>query len=335
LIRITDRTLSCIDDLSHDKVLPHDKSSLLRFLNFLIEMDPGAIELSEKMYNFLEPLPEYPSYILRLEKSADAEKYPDIPEFVCRNAQSYAVDGGVPDDERIRSEIQLNSTRKIPAKTIARYSNYAKLRVQGFDYVMCGGYLYSFQCLKELFNGSIEFSPQNSFHCATALALEWITSGAGNEVAASFGGIGGFAPTEELVMILREKKLRDENKTYTFLPEMTRLFCRITGKYVRLNKPVTGNRIFHVESGVHVDGILKSPQCYEPYPPEIVGQKRKIVLGKQSGTASIKAKLAEFNIDCAEEKIPLILEQVKTKAVKKNGVIFDWEFVKIAMECKA
>jgi len=333
LIRITDRTLSCIDDLSNDK------SAIIDFLHLLIEMDPGAIELSEKMYHHLPPLPEY-SYILRIEQACDAEKYPQIGEFVCRNAQPYAANGSssigkTPGDERITAEIQLNSTRKIPAKTIARYGNYAKLRVQGFDYVLCGSYLYSFECLKESFNGSIEFCPQNSFHCAAALAAEWITSGAGSEVAASFGGIGGFAPTEELVMILRENRLRGENKTYEYFPEMARLYRRISQKYVRLNKPVIGNRIFHVESGVHVDGILKHPLCYEPYPPEIVGQKRKIVLGKQSGTASIRAKLSEFNIKCPQERIPFILEQIKTKAMEKNGVVFDWEFVKIAMECRA
>jgi len=338
MIRITDRTLSCIDDRLFDK------QALLRFLDFLIEMDPGAIELSEKMYNFLSPLPEY-TYILRIENACDAEKYPHITEFVCRDPQSHAVNGVEPNggssngcaprDERITIEIQLNSTKKIPAKTIARYGNYAKLRVQGFDYVLCGSYLYAFECLKESFNGNIEFCPQNSFHCATALASEWLASGAGNKVAASFGGIGGFAPTEELVMILRENRLRDENKTYEYFPEMAYLYRRITGKYVRLNKPVIGSRIFHVESGVHVDGILKQPKCYEPFPPEVVGQKRKIVLGKQSGTASIMAKLSEFSIDCPEEKIPLILEQVKTTAMKKNGVVFDWEFVKIAMGRKA
>jgi homocitrate synthase NifV len=82
-----------------------------------------------------------------------------------------------------------------------------------------------------------------------------------------------------------------------------------------------------------VDGILKHPECYEPYPPELVGRKRKIVLGKQSGTASIRAKLAELNIQCTEEHIPLILEQVKKKAIAKNRVITKREFDKIVEDC--
>jgi len=323
LIRITDRTLSCVDDRSNDK------SALVRLLHFLIKLDPGAIELSEKMYRLLSPLPEYPSYILRIENAADANSYPHITEFVCRN---------VPVDarEKIRAEISLDNTLKIPSETIARYAGCAHVRVQGLDSIMCDDYMRVFEYLKKSFSGSIEFCPRNHFNCATALAAEWITSGSENGleswVVTSFGGIGGFAPTEELIMILREYRLRNEDKIYKFFPEMARLFHRLTKKNVSLNKPIIGSRIFHVESGVHVDGILKQPKCYEPFAPEIVGQKRKIVLGKHSGTASIIAKLSEFDIKCAQERIPFVLEQIKNKAVAENGEVTDSEFVKLLQE---
>jgi len=305
MIHITDRTLSCLDDMTYDK------SVLLSFLNLLIELDPGAIELSEKMYTMLSPLPEY-TYTLRIKNAGDVQKYSDIQEYICQNAP---VDA----DGKIRAEILLHNTHKF-------HSDNTKVRIQGLDDALCDNYMNIFTSLAESYHGSIEFCPQNRFHCATALAAEWITSGMGSEVATSFAGMGGFAPTEELIMILRK------DKTYAFFPEMARLFHQITKKDVPSNKPVIGSRIFHVESGVHVDGILKHPQCYEPYPPEMVGQKRKIILGKQSGTASIQAKLAEFNIDCAQEYIPIILKQVKTMSEEKNDVVSDAEFVKIAQE---
>jgi homocitrate synthase NifV len=283
-------------------------------------MDPGAIELSEKMYRLLSPLPEY-SYILRIENAADAEKYPQITEFVCRNVH-----------DAVRTEILLDNTLKASIETIARYAGYANVRLQGLDYLMCDDYMRAFAYLKKAFNGNIEFCPRNHFNCATALAAEWITSGAGNSVVTSFGGIGGFAPTEELIMILREYRLRGENKIYKFFPEMTRLFHRLTKKNVSLNKPIIGSRIFHVESGVHVDGILKQPKSYEPFAPEIVGQRRQIVLGKYSGTASIMAKLSEYDIKCSHDTIPFILEQIKNKAVEENCEVSDMEFVKLLKE---
>jgi homocitrate synthase NifV len=220
----------------------------------------------------------------------------------------------------------LSPLPKYPAYTLSG----ERARLQGLDDALCGDYLQTFAQAKEPFGEDVEFCPGNRFDCATALAAEWVISGAGNNVASSFGGIGGFAATEELIMILRILGLRKTEKTYEFFPEMAKLFAQITGKKVRQNKPVIGKRIFNVESGIHVDGILKQPECYEPYPPDLVGRKRKIVLGKQSGTASIRAKLAELNLSCNEEHIPLMLEQVKAKAVKKNGAITKREFIKIA-----
>jgi len=330
VIRITDRTLSCVDDRSSDK------SALERFLHFLIRMDPGAIELSEKICRLLSPLPEY-LYILRIKNTADAKKYPadtypHIMEFVCRNVPASAP---IDAREKIRAEISLNNTLKASSETIARYAGYTKVRIQGLDNIMCDDYIRAFECLKKSFNGSderIEFCPRNHFNCATALAAEWITSGAGTNIVTSFGGIGGFAPSEELIMILREYRLRGENKIYKFFPEMARLFHRLTKKNVSLNKPIIGSRIFHVESGVHVDGILKQPKSYEPFAPEIVGQKRKIVLGKHSGTASIIAKLSEFDINYSQEHIPFMLEKIKNKAVEENGEVSDMEFVKLLKE---
>jgi homocitrate synthase NifV len=200
---------------------------------------------------------------------------------------------------------------------------------------LCGDYLQTFAQIRETYGEDVELCPANNFHCATALAAEWIISGIGNRVASSFGGIGNFAATEELVMILRMNGLHKAEKTYEFFPEMEKLFCEITGKNVRQNKPIIGKQIFNVESGIHVDGILKQPECYEPFSPEIVGQKRKIVLGKQIGKASIRAKLFELNMQCAEKHIPHILEQVKEKTLKKNGALTNQEFVKIVSECLA
>jgi len=292
LIRIIDRTLSCLDGPP-----PPDVPALSRFLSLLTELDPGAIELSETMYRLLSPLPAYPSYILRLPKAADAVKYPDIEDFVC------------PEDEVADNDRQ-------------------KLRVTG----MSGAILWDYpQMFKRLKHGSVEFCPTNRLHCAAALAAEWAISGAGTDgrVVTAFGGLGGFAATEELIMILRINNFIGTDKNYGFLPEMARLFEQIAKTNVPPNKPIIGKRIFHVESGIHVDGILKQPACYEPFPPEIVGQERKIVLGKQSGVASIRAKLSELKLRCGEEEIPLILAGVKTKAVEKRGAVTDREFADI------
>jgi homocitrate synthase NifV len=288
----------------------------------MTELDPGAIELSEGMNRLLSPLPEYPAYVLRLSRAADAVKYPYISEFVCPERTPDA-------DERIRTEILLhNISGAGKAGIVAADNNRAdckKLRVVGLDNALCGDYQQTFTSLKQK-HRSVDFCPTNRFHCATALAAEWVLSGTGGSVVTTFGGIGGFAATEEAIMIFRTNNLLGIDKNYGFLPEMASLFGIIAKKNVAPNKPIIGKRIFHVESGVHVDGILKQPMCYEPFPPGVVGQTRKIVLGKQSGIASIRAKLSELKSRCDEENLPLILAGVKAKAAEKKGAVTDREF---------
>jgi homocitrate synthase NifV len=281
--------------------MPHDANVLARFLKLLIQTEPDAIELSQKMYDLLSPLPDYPGYIIR---NGDKE--------VC--------------------EILLNDIRDINAA--ASLKNREKIRVQGLDGIITEDYLNIFACLRNFFSGEIEFCPTNRYNFATALAAEWLMNG-GNSVAASFGGIGGFAATEEVIMILKLAGLRKQEKTYEFFPEMANLLNKITAVPVSRNKPILGERIFHVESGIHVDGILKDPKCYEPFPPETVGLKRKIVIGKHSGTASIRAKLAELGIPCAEEKIPAVLECVRAKGEEKQSALNDQEFAELVRSCAA
>jgi homocitrate synthase NifV len=319
LTRIIDRTLSCLDD---DNLTPN-KQALSRFLALLTELNPGAIELSEAMYRLLSPLPRYTSYVLRLKRAADAEKYPDIAEFVCPEGASFSANANV------RVEISRNNTIKavIAAESAAERgrsrAGYKKLRVAGLAGALGGDYQQTFKMLKRR---PIEFCPTNRFNCATALAAEWAMSGGGDGVVTAFGGLDGFAATEELIRILRIHKFIGADKNYGFLPEMARLFEKIAKKYVPPNKPVIGNRIFHVESGIHVDGILKQPMCYEPFPPEAVGQARKIVLGRQSGIASIRAKMSEFNLRYDEEDLPAILAGVKAKAAERRGAVTDGAF---------
>jgi len=320
MIRITDRTLSLLDDM------PYDVSVLARFLELLIQTEPEAIELSQRVFQLLSPLPDYPGYIVRIRQIEDAAKYPDIRGVICRGAPADSGGNVIP-------EILLDDMKNVNKFISFRICD--KIRVQGLGNIMTEDYLNTFARLREYFYGDIEFCPTDRNNFATALAAEWLTSGNGGKIATSFGGIGGLAPTEEVIMILKLAELRKAEKTYDFFPEMASLLGNITGKPVSHNKPILGERIFHVESGIHVDGILKDPKCYEPFPPETVGLKREIVIGKHSGTASIKAKLAELGIPCAQEKIPAVLEGVRAKGEEKRGALNDREFEQVVRECAA
>ncbi len=60
------------------------------------------------------------------------------------------------------------------------------------------------------------------------------------------------------------------------------------------NKAVVGRNVFAHESGIHTAGVIKNPFIYEPYPPEIVGAERKLMIGATSGSEVIRHKIEEL-----------------------------------------
>jgi isopropylmalate/homocitrate/citramalate synthase len=59
----------------------------------------------------------------------------------------------------------------------------------------------------------------------------------------------------------------------------------------------------------------------------ILGRKRQIVVGKMSGSSSIKMKMGQLGIPIPENnKIMEILNRVKAKAIEKHHALTDEEF---------
>lgn len=106
----------------------------------------------------------------------------------------------------------------------------------------------------------------------------------------------------------------------------------MTNTQIPGHTPVIGRKIFYIESGLHVDGVLKKPSNYESFPPELVGASRKVILGKHSGGTSIRYKLKQYHM---EDRYPVehLLEMVKRLSIKKGGEVTDEEFLTIMSEC--
>jgi homocitrate synthase NifV len=227
----------------------------------------------------------------------------------------------------VAAEVQLNDLREIPL--LKRYALSKNIRLVGLDDLMCHDYVGAFQNIRRQMKGAqIELCPENGFHCATAIAVEWILQG-GSNVAASFGGVGGKAPLEEVLLALRIQKRHKTTATYDGCPRIAALLEEILTVPFDDRKAVIGRKIFDVESGIHVDGILKQPKMYEPYHPVIVGGTRKIVIGKHSGRKAVSSKLSELGLPAGDYPIAEILSEVRSESVKKMSGLTDDEFLDI------
>jgi len=57
---------------------------------------------------------------------------------------------------------------------------------------------------------------------------------------------------------------------------------------------------------------LKDPLTYEPYPPELVGNRRRLTIGKHSGKAIIRFKIKSLTRrEPSEDQIAAVVSRVK------------------------
>jgi len=151
-------------------------------------------------------------------------------------------------------------------------------------------------------------------------------------------GIGeraGNAETEKVIMNLymHYGVKKYEGKTQ-LLKRLADLIGRATGYRIPPNKAIVGDYAFAHESGIHTHGVLNNPLTYEPYPPEIVGNKRRLTIGKHSGKAIVKYKIKEITGRTPSNK-QVIAVLSRVKEIYENGrkaSLKEEEFRKILQE---
>lgn len=186
--------------------------------------------------------------------------------------------------------------------------------------------------LKESIEIDIEMHTHNDFGMATANALAGVKAGA-SHVGVTVNGLGeraGNAALEEVVMALKLLLNTDLKFATGRFVEVAQFVARASGRTLPAWKAIVGSNMFAHESGIHADGMLKNPLTYEVFSPEDVGSERQIVIGKHSGTASIKAKfLNEYAKEISEEEANEILRRVRLFAVDMKRSLFDKELMYI------
>jgi isopropylmalate/homocitrate/citramalate synthase len=197
---------------------------------------------------------------------------------------------------------------------------------------------------KETKINEIEIHAHDDFGNAVenTMAAVRAASGIWDKIYASttYLGIGeraGNAETEKVLinLYLQYGVKKYEGKTQQ-LKKTADFIGKATGYIVPPNKAIVGDYGFAHESGIHTHGVLSDPWTYEPYPPELVGNTRRLTIGKQSGKGIIKHKIAEI-IGKAPSDKALAVAVERVKKVYANGrraSLKEEEFKRILQEIK-
>jgi homocitrate synthase NifV len=161
------------------------------------------------------------------------------------------------------------------------------------------------------YQGEIGVHLHNDFGMATANSLTALDAGSdyADVTVLGIGERAGNARLEEVVGFLALRNGRHYQTTA--LKPLAALLATLTGRTISAGQPVIGERIFHCESGLHLQGLRKDPATYEPFAPEKVGAERQLLYGAKIGKRDIKDCLEPLGIRLAGKQLEKLVREVR------------------------
>ena len=193
---------------------------------------------------------------------------------------------------------------------------------------------YMTKLVKSWVNVPVAVHCHNDFGLALACSLASLKEGA-DSVHVTVNGLGeksGNTDIAELAIALHGLYDIETNIKLTELYELSKVVEKITNIPVSSMRPVVGEKIFTRESGLVVAQMLSYPPSVECYAPEIVGRHREVSLGKKSGNKSIEYSLNQLGIELEDDKINILLDEVKKLSIVKKDSVTLEEFKLMALK---
>jgi homocitrate synthase NifV len=277
-------------------------------------------EINRRVLAKLNKIPSGLDFILRIESEKDIELLETYHLKKCIINGKYAAEDLMKQIEGKGISILLEipvitdediTTAIFNVNGLLKYADM--IRIVGIERVESFSWMSKIKSILQGTNIKIDICPSNRLSMATSIALEAVLENT-DSLSLSFtgiGGIDGFAALEEVLLAIAVLKGMKNDITLKTLPDTVSYFKKITGINISPIKPVIGKNIFMYESGLHADGIAKNPVTYELFEPELVGQKRSLMIGKHSGRASIVFKLKEMGIECKMDEAEEFLKVVR------------------------
>ena len=163
---------------------------------------------------------------------------------------------------------------------------------------------------------------------AVANSLAAVRAGA-RQIQGSLNGLGERCGNANLISIIPSLVLKMGYKTsvnkkdMSKLTQVSRLLDERLNRAPNKSAAYVGESAFAHKGGVHASAVEKNPSTYEHINPEIIGNRRHVVVSDQSGRSNIVARFREvgIEIDTKDEKVTKLLETVKDLEFK--GYAFD------------
>jgi len=201
------------------------------------------------------------------------------------------------------------------------------------------------RALKEIGAKNIETHMHDDFGNAMANSMIGFDYGA-NWTSAAFLGIGeraGNAKMEEILINLQHIEGLENRYNLECLIEFAEFMEMDIGVCLPGNKAVVGKNAFAHKSSIHAAAVIKDPSIYEPFPPEMVGAKRRLLVGPTSGFEIVTYKVNEIlaqlgsnvRVSKQDKRIKAIftdMQEFFSRGDRRNGADISYDEMKLLVE---
>ena len=164
----------------------------------------------------------------------------------------------------------------------------------------------------------------NDTEQAVANSFAAVRAGA-RQIQGTLNGLGERCGNANLVSIIPTLKLKKEyadafeiGVSEAALKKLSQISHALDERLNRApnrHAPYVGDSAFATKAGIHASAILKDPATYEHVAPDVVGNKRKVLVSEQAGKSNVLAELERIGIavDKDDTRIGRLLEIVKER----------------------
>ena len=164
----------------------------------------------------------------------------------------------------------------------------------------------------------------NDTEQAVANSLAAVRAGA-RQIQGTLNGLGERCGNANLVSIIPTLKLKPEfaerfeialsDAQLKKLAHASHALDEMLNRAPNRHAPYVGESAFATKAGIHASAILKEPATYEHVAPDMVGNRRKLLISDQGGKSNVLAELERIGVavERGDERIGTLLEEVKRR----------------------
>ncbi len=159
---------------------------------------------------------------------------------------------------------------------------------------------------------------------AVAISLAAVRAGA-RQIQGTLNGLGERCGNANLVSIIPTLKLKLEyagkfeigvsDAQLKRLSQASHALDEMLNRAPDRHAPYVGESAFATKAGIHASAIMKDPATYEHVKPDLVGNRRKLLVSDQAGKSNLLAELERIGIKVNKDdpRVGRLLEVVKER----------------------